>query len=92
MLQYYCLGSSAAETSCRSNEARGDRTVGKTAVFDRFNKFKAGYGDMMHERASRLPEINRRAILNTTETSPSLTTRMLAVVVLLDDITKPHRS
>ena len=55
------------------------RTVGRTAVFDRFNKFKAGNENLSHRQGAGHPrEVDRQAVLNAIEASPSLTTRMLA--------------
>ncbi|KAJ1366605.1 hypothetical protein KIN20_027297 [Parelaphostrongylus tenuis] len=41
LIDEYRLSSSPAETSRRLDEAEGDGTIKETAVFDRFNEFKA---------------------------------------------------
>lgn len=79
ILHEYKLGSSAADTFRRINEVWGDGTVGRTAVFDRFNEFKAGNENLAHRQGAGRPrEVDRQAVLNAIEASPSLTTRMLA--------------
>ncbi|KAJ1373661.1 hypothetical protein KIN20_036130 [Parelaphostrongylus tenuis] len=56
-----------------------DGIVGGTAVSDRFIEFKAKDRNLTHkQRAGSPQEIGRQAVLNATETSPSLTTYMLA--------------
>ncbi|KAJ1347018.1 hypothetical protein KIN20_001955 [Parelaphostrongylus tenuis] len=42
MLHEYKVGTNAADTVRRINEAWGEGTVGKTVVYDHFKMFKAG--------------------------------------------------
>ncbi|KAJ1371626.1 hypothetical protein KIN20_033612 [Parelaphostrongylus tenuis] len=94
MLHEYHLGSSASETFRQISEAWDDGTFGRTAVSDRFNEFKAGRGDLTHKQgASRPQEIDLQVVLKAVDTSPSLTTRLLAdhferQRVLLQEVTE----
>ncbi|KAJ1350136.1 hypothetical protein KIN20_005857 [Parelaphostrongylus tenuis] len=42
MISEYKVGTNAADTVRRINEAWDEGTVGKTAVYDNFKEFKAG--------------------------------------------------
>lgn len=81
MLHEYKLSSkpNATETARRINQAWGKGTVGDRTVRERFAEFKNGNESLTHNQgAGRPKEIDRQAVLNAIETSPSLTTRMLA--------------
>ncbi|KAJ1347558.1 hypothetical protein KIN20_022460 [Parelaphostrongylus tenuis] len=86
MLCEHRLDSRAAETFRRINEAWADGTVARTAVFDRFNEFRTGNGDLTHKRGAGRPlGIHRQTVSNATERSLLLTIHIVA-----DDL-KRHR-
>lgn len=81
MLHEFKLSSkpNAAATARRINEAWGEGTVGERTVRERFVEFKAGNEDLTHKQGAGCPrEIERDAVLEAIEETPSLTTRMLA--------------
>ena len=75
----YLLGSNGLETVGRINRAWGERTVGKSTVYEWFQKFCEGEESLEDRtRLGRPIEVDRQAVLDTIEEHPSLTTRMLA--------------
>jgi len=74
-----CWGSNGLETVGRINRAWGERTVGKSTVYEWFQKFCEGEESLEDRtRLGRPIEVDRQAVLDTIEEHPSLTTRMLA--------------
>ncbi|KAJ1374887.1 hypothetical protein KIN20_037994 [Parelaphostrongylus tenuis] len=55
MLHEFRLGSSGAETFCLIDVAWGKRTIGRTADFDRFNKFNDEHGDLTYKQRAGHP-------------------------------------
>ena len=81
MLHEYKLSEkpNAAETARRINKAWGESTVGESTVRTRFAEFKNGNEDLAHQQGAVRPkEIDRQAVLEAIEETPSSTTRMLA--------------
>jgi transposase len=63
MLHEYKLGTSAIDATHRINQAWGEGTVGKTAVYEHYKEFKTGNEDLTDEpRSGRPREVDRQAV------------------------------
>lgn len=73
------LGMNASESARKICEAYGDKTIGESTAREWFAKFRAGEESIEDKPRSGHPqEVDRQAVLEAIEETPSLTTRMLA--------------
>lgn len=79
MLYEYKAKLNAAEAARRINGAWGEGTVGESTVRERFREFKAGNEELKDQsRSGRPQEVDRQAVLEAIEETPSMTCEMLA--------------
>lgn len=72
-------GLKGQKVTSQINEIWGEGTTGKTAVYKWIARLKAGETNLKDQPRSRRPkEVNRQAVLEAIEETPSLTTRMFA--------------
>jgi histone-lysine N-methyltransferase SETMAR len=73
------LSVNASEAARKICEAYGERAIGRSTAKEWFAKFNAGNEELEDKARSGRPiEVDRQAVLNAIEETPSLTTRMLA--------------
>lgn len=79
LLYEYRLDTPAAETHRRLCTAFGPNIISKTAVYDWFERFKAGDESLEDQpRSGRPPELDDNELRELVESNPRLTTRELA--------------
>jgi histone-lysine N-methyltransferase SETMAR len=79
LMHEWRVGENASEAARKINGAWGDDTVAKRTAREWFAKFKAGEDSLEDQpRSGRPQEVDRQAVIEMVEQSPSLTCRMLA--------------